>query len=132
MNSKRIALSFAFSAILSASLVVYAVPAMGQSHATQDTAKAAKPRAVPTIDAGLVGVWGVDAQGGYEFKADGTFIMQGTMTYKFDAAKGVWHYWQPATPGFKIAAEYKLSADGKSLSINLKTGKPFTNLKRIK
>jgi len=58
--------------------------------------------------------------------------MQGTMMYKFDAAKGIWHYWQPATPGFKIAAEYKLSADGKSLSINLKTGKPFTNLKRIK
>ncbi|HMK39384.1 MAG TPA: hypothetical protein VK569_08590 [Bacteroidota bacterium] len=101
----------------------------------QDKANPTPAKATPSaapVDPGLVGVWGVDTQGGYDFRADGTFIMQGAVTYRFDASKGVWHYWQPGTPSVKIAAEYKLSADGKSLSINLKTGKPFTNLKKIR
>ena len=132
MKIFRKSLQHALATLLFTLFIAYAPPASGQTVAKQDSAKAAKPSAASTIDAGLLGVWGVDAQGGYEFKTDGTFIMQGTMTYKFDAAKGVWHYWQPGTPSMKIAAEYKLSNDGKSLSINLKTGKPFTNLKKIK
>jgi hypothetical protein len=103
-----------------------------QEKQKQPAAQAAKPAPNATIDPALIGVWGVDEQGGYDFRADGTFIMAGSVTYRFDASKGVWHYWQPATPTFKTAADYKISADGKSLSINLKTGKPFTHLKKIK
>ena len=77
-------------------------------------------------------MWGVDARGGYDFRADGTFIMEGTVSYHFDAAQGVWHYWQPSMPSAKVAAEYKVSGDGKSLSINLKKGNAFTSLKKIK
>lgn len=96
------------------------------------TAKSAQSAAIATIDPKLIGIWGVDERGGYDFWADGTFIMEGSVTYRFDASKGVWHYWQPKTPAIKMAADYKLSADGKSLSINLKAGKPFVTLKRIK
>ncbi len=114
-------------------LVVAASAAVSaQGKQGKDTTKSAKAPSAATIDPALVGVWGVDQQGGYDFRADGTFIMEGSITYKFDAAKGVWHYWQPSMPGIKMAGDYKLSADGKSLSINLKTGKPFTNLKKIK
>src|SRR5208337_449416 len=81
--------------------------------------------AAPKIDPGIVGVWGVDSQGGYEFKADGTFIMEGSVKYLFDAAGGVWHYWFEVSPKSAVAADYKLSADGKSLQINLKKGHPF-------
>jgi hypothetical protein len=31
-----------------------------------------------------------------------------------------------------MTADYKLSADGKSLSINPKTGKPFTHLIKVR
>jgi hypothetical protein len=95
-------------------------------------AKTAKADTTSAIDAKLLGVWGVDARGGYDFRADGTFIMEGTVSYHFDAAQGVWHYWQPSMPSAKVAAEYKVSGDGKSLSINLKKGNAFTSLKKIK
>ncbi len=95
-------------------------------------AKGTKSDTTSTIDSKLVGVWGVDARGGYDFRADGTFSMQGAVTYHSDAANGVWHYWQPSMPNAKVTAEYRVSGDGKSLSINLKKGKPFTNLTKIK
>ena len=88
--------------------------------------------AAPKIDQGIVGVWGVDSQGGYEFKADGTFIMQGSVQYLFDASNGVWHYWMAVSPKTAVAAEYKLSPDGKGLQINLKKGHPFQKLIRVK
>ena len=100
-------------------------PATSGSGATHSTAKAA-------IDSALVGVWGVDARGGYEFKADGTFIMEGATRYQYDAAGGTWHYWQPGMEMAKVTAEYRVSADGKSLQINLKKGRPFTHLMRIR
>jgi len=84
------------------------------------------------VDTALIGVWGVDANGGYEFKADGTFILQGSVTYLYDAANGTWHYWQRGMEMAKVTAEYQVSADGKSLSINLKKGRPFTHLIRIR
>lgn len=105
---------------------------VAQIKSKMKVAKTQKSDTTSTIDSKLVGVWGVDAKGGYDFRADGTFIMEGSVTYRFDAAKGVWHYWQPAMPNAKIVAEYNLSQDEKSLSINLKKGKPFTNLKKIK
>ena len=86
----------------------------------------------PRNDPALIGVWGVDANGGYEFKADGTFILQGSVTYLYDAANGTWHYWQRGMEMAKVTAEYQVSADGKSLSINLKKGRPFTHLIRIR
>ena len=113
-------------------VLVCCAGAGAQDKKNMDTAKPAKASPAAAIDPALVGVWGVDNQGGYDFRADGTFIMQGSITYRYDASKGVWHYWQPATPGFKVAAEYKISADGKGLTINLKTGKQFTNLKKIR
>ena len=97
------------------------------SHPKADTAVAAA-----TIDRALVGVWGVDSNGGYEFRADGTFIMEGAATYHFDAANGTWHYWLPGMEAAKVTAEYQVSADGKSLTINLKKGRPFTHLIRVR
>jgi hypothetical protein len=93
---------------------------------------AAAACAAPKIDQGIVGVWGVDSQGGYEFKADGTFIMQGSVQYLFDASDGVWHYWMAVSPKSAVAAEYKLSSNGKSLQINLKKGHPFQKLIRVR
>lgn len=92
----------------------------------------AKPSAQSVIDSTLVGVWGIDAKGGYDFRSDGTFIMEGTVNYRYDASNGVWHYWQPSMPNAKAEGEYKISAGGKSLAINLKKGTAFTNLIRIK
>jgi hypothetical protein len=88
--------------------------------------------AAARIDRALVGVWGVDSNGGYEFRADGTFIMEGATTYHYDAANGTWHYWLPGMEAAKVSAEYQVSADGKALSINLKKGRPFTHLIRIR
>ncbi len=88
--------------------------------------------AAPKIDQGIVGVWGVDSKGGYEFKADGTFIMEGSVKYLFDASNGVWHYWWEVSPKSAVTADYKLSADGKSLQINMKTGHPLQKLIRVK
>ena len=105
---------------------------VGQTKSKPRVAKTTKSDTTSTIDSRLVGVWGVDARGGYDFRADGTFIMEGAVTYHFNAANGVWHYWQPKMPNAKVTAEYKVSGDGKSLSINLKKGKPFTNLRKIK
>ena len=85
----------------------------------------------PQIDQKILGVWGVDSSGGYEFLADGTFIMQGSVKYGFDAADGVWHYWMPGVE-HKVTADYKLSDDGKTLSINLKKGHSLVKLKRVK
>lgn len=104
---------------------------------TAQTRPAARPNArhsaaASKIDSALVGVWGEDARGGYEFKADGTFIMEGAVTYAFDASHGTWHYWQPGMEAAAVTAEYSVSADGKSLSINLKKGTPFAHLKRIR
>jgi len=76
--------------------------------------------AAPKIDPGILGVWGVDSKGGYEFKSDGTFIMEGAVTYKFDASDGVWHYWMEVAPKSAVTADYKLSVDKKTLQINLK------------
>ena len=104
----------------------------GQSKVKRAPAKAVKSDATGTVDPKLVGVWGVDERGGYDFRANGTFVMEGAATYRYDASGGVWHYWLPSMPAAKTAADYKLSADGKSLSINLKAGKPMTNLKRVK
>ncbi len=99
---------------------------------TKSKSKVKSSETAATIDSALLGVWGVDERGGYEFKKDGTSIMEGSITYNFDASNGVWHYWQPSMPGAKVTADYKVSPDGKSLSINLKKGKPFTSLKKIK
>ncbi len=112
--------------VLSASLLD------AQTNSKHKDSVTTKSKPVAVIDSTLLGVWGVDARGGYEFRADGTFIMEGVVNYSFDASKGVWHYWQPSMPGAKVTAEYKISADGKSLSINLKKGNPFTTLKKIK
>ena len=83
-------------------------------------------------DAGLIGIWGTDERGGYEFKKDSTFIMEGATVYKYQASGGVWTYWSPKMPFAKVKAEYQLSKDGKQLNINLKTGRPMAHLKRIK
>jgi hypothetical protein len=88
--------------------------------------------AAPKVDAGIVGVWGVDSKGGYEFKADGTFIMEGSVKYLFTATDGVWKYWMEVSPKSAVTADYKLSADGKNLQINLKKGHPFQKLIRVK
>jgi len=134
MNSQEIVLPALLRRLLCVMVLVLLASAalFAQSTPAGKSAPTARPDTARTIDRGLIGVWGVDAQGGYDFRANGTFVMQGAITYRFDASNGVWHYWQAETPAFKVAADYKLSADGKSLSINLKKGKPFTNLKRIK
>lgn len=88
--------------------------------------------AVSKIDPMLLGVWGVDARGGYEFKADGTFIMEGSVKYNFEASNGLWNYWLPGMAATKVTAEYKISTDGKSMSTNLKKGNSFTTLKKIR
>jgi hypothetical protein len=88
--------------------------------------------ATPKVDPGIVGVWGVDSKGGYEFKADGTFIMEGSVKYLFTATDCVWKYWMEVSPKSGVTAEYKLSADGKSLQINLKKGHPLQKLIRVK
>lgn len=88
--------------------------------------------AAPKVDPGIVGVWGVDSKGGYEFKADGTFIMEGSVKYLFDASDGVWHYWWEASPKSAVTADYKLSTDKKSLQINMKKGHPLQKLIRVK
>ncbi|MGE5683171.1 MAG: hypothetical protein ACM34K_20100 [Bacillota bacterium] len=95
-------------------------------------AAVANAAAAKSIDQKIVGVWGVDARGGYDFRSDGSFIMEGSVNYRFDAANGLWHYWMPNVPAGKVEAEYKISADGKTMSINLKKGNPFTTLKKIK
>jgi len=84
------------------------------------------------IDRGMLGVWGVDARGGYEFLADGTFIMEGSTKYGFDAAGGIWHYWMAGSTLSRVTAEYKLSGDGKTLYLNLKKGHPLIKLIRVK
>ena len=134
MESQKMLLPALYRRLLPVVMLVLLASAVvvAQHTSKGKPAPKAKSDSAATVDPGLIGVWGVDAQGGYDFRANGTFVMQGAITYGFDAAKGVWHYWQPATPGLKIAADYRLSADGKSLSINLKAGKPFTNLKKIK
>jgi hypothetical protein len=88
--------------------------------------------AAPKVDPGVVGVWGVDSQGGHEFKAGGTFIMEGTVNYKLEAADGAWHCWFEVSPKSAVTAECKLSADKKTLQINLKKGNSFTKLIRVK
>jgi hypothetical protein len=103
-----------------------------QAQAPAPKPSAGRSAAVPAIDSALVGVWGVDAQGGYEFRADGTFIMEGSVRYAYDASAGTWHYWQPGMEMAKVTAEYRVSADRKSLDINLHKGRPFTHLVRIK
>ncbi len=134
MKSRTLILSVWLRNLLPVMLLVLLASAavVAQDKTNTKSAPAVKPDTAKTIDPGLIGVWGVDAQGGYDFRANSTFVMQGAVTYRFNASKGIWHYWQAETPGIKMTADYKLSADGKSLSINLKTGKPFTNLKRIK
>ncbi len=105
---------------------------VGQTKSKHRGAKTTKSASTSAIDSALVGVWGADARGGYDFRKDGTLILEGSTTYRYDAANGVWHYWQASMTYAKVTAEYKISKDGKSLSINLKKGNPFANLIRIK
>ena len=88
--------------------------------------------AAPKIDPGIIGLWGVKSKVSHEFKADGTFILEGMSTYKFDAIDGIWRYWLDADPKSAVTAEYKLSADKKTLQINMKKGKTLKTLIRIK
>lgn len=108
----------------------------GTAQAAGKTKPAKKPEAAKVepaaIDKGLVGTWGVDSRGGYEFRADGTFVMEGAVHYRYDATGGVWRYWLPSLPSGKTSADYKLSADGKSLEINLKQGTALTRLIKVK
>ena len=134
MYSCRHFFSSALCPLVAGALVVGLAPTAvtAQDTSKHVTAKTAQSAAIAAIDPKLIGIWGVDERGGYDFWADGTFIMEGSVTYRFDASKGVWHYWQPKTPVIRMTADYKISEDGKSLSINLKSGKPPANLKRIK
>jgi hypothetical protein len=134
MSARKLSFSsLQYRLVAAVLLVLLAAPTIiAQNKSTPASARKAQPDSATAIDSRLIGVWGVDQQGGYDFRAAGTFIMERGVTYRFDASKGVWHYWQPKTPGIKMTADYKISADGKSLSINLKAGKPFTNLKKIK
>ena len=88
--------------------------------------------AAPKIDPGIIGTWGKNSKAIYEFRADGTFILEGMSTYKFEAMDGIWRYWLEVDPKSAVTAEYKLSADKKSLQINVKKGKTLKNVVRIK
>ena len=79
--------------------------------------------AAPKIDPGLIGRWGKNAKVLYEFKADGTFILEGMSTYKFDSIDGIWHYWWEVDPKSAVTAEYNLSADKETVQINIKRAK---------
>jgi hypothetical protein len=96
------------------------------------TALAIAVMASPKIDPGILGTWGKNSKVNYEFKADGTFILEGMSTYKFDAIEGIWHYWWEADPKSAVTAEYKLSADKATLQINMKKGKTLKKFVRIK
>ena len=88
--------------------------------------------AAPKIDPGLIGAWGKNSKVLYEFKADGTFVLEGMSTYKFDAIDGIWHYWWEVDPKSAVTAEYKLSADKATLEINMKKGKTLKKFVRLK
>ncbi len=88
--------------------------------------------AFAAIDKKIIGVWGVDKRGGYDFRANGTVILSGVSKYNYTAANGIWSYWQASMPKLKVTAEYKISPDGKEMSLNLKKGNPFNKVKRIK
>jgi hypothetical protein len=119
--------------VLTLFLIVFAGTfAFGQTKSKTPSSKTTSPAVISSVDPRIVGVWGVDERGGYEFRADGTFIMEGTVTYNYDAANGLWHYWQASMPDMKLAGDYKVSADGRSLSINLTQGNPLTHLKKVK
>jgi hypothetical protein len=118
--------------------ILFLAPVAAQTKSDSSKTRGTAPSSAATIDPALIGVWGIDNRGGYDFRADGTLILSGTDTYRFDASNGIWHYWQVNGPNskllgnFKMTADYRVSADGKSLTINLKKGNPVTNMKRIK
>ena len=125
-----------FTAMILTFLITTFVVAQTKSDSAKT--KTTKSSIAMTIDPALIGVWGIGKEAGYDFRVDGTVVLSGTATYHFDASNGVWHYWQVNGPNskllgnLKMTADYKISADGKSLAINLKKGNPVTNLKRIK
>ena len=88
--------------------------------------------AAPKIDPAILGAWGSKTTVSHEFKADGTFILEGSTTYKFEAIDGIWRYWWDVDPKSAITAEYKISDDKKSIQINMKQGKKLRKLIRIK